>query len=192
MTAIILAGGESRRMGQPKALLDADGEGFAQRLARVFSEAGCGVLVVTGAHAAELSAALRGIPLVENANWRAGQLSSVRAGLAAALADPDVDRVLVHPVDIPLVGPGAVGCVASALGQAVAVVPVFRGEPGHPLGLTRAAAEQILGWGDLPHLEAALSRLGATRVEVTDPTILQEVDTPADYEALFGRAAQTR
>jgi CTP:molybdopterin cytidylyltransferase MocA len=170
-------------MGFPKALLDAGGETFAARLARVFAEAGCEVLIVVGAEAASLRPRLPPVRTVENAGWSAGQLSSVRVGLREARQS----AVLVHPVDVPLVRPDTIARVIAALGSTAAVVPMYRGTPGHPVGLAAEAVERILGWSDVPHLEAAVARLGVTRLEVPDPEILQEADTPDEYQALFGR-----
>jgi CTP:molybdopterin cytidylyltransferase MocA len=181
--AVILAAGESRRMGLPKALLDAGGETFAARLARVFTEAGCEVLIIVGADAATLRPRLPPVRIVENAGWSAGQFSSVRVGLGEAQAR----AVLVHPVDVPLVRPETVTAVLAALGSSAAVVPTHHGASGHPLGLAAEAVERIVEWNDVPHLEAAVARLNATRLEVPDPAILQEADTPQEYQALFGR-----
>ena len=173
--AIILAAGESSRMGSPKALLDAGGETFLQRLTRIFREAGCEVIVVSGAHPLAGS--------VENPDWRSGQLSSVRRGLAAT----DAERVLVHPVDVPLVTPDTVRRVLERLGSAEAVVPTWRGTRGHPLGLTAQAVRKVQAWNDLPHLEGALLRLAAVELAVVDPGVVRSANTPAEYQALFGR-----
>jgi CTP:molybdopterin cytidylyltransferase MocA len=172
-------------MGFPKALLDAGGETFAARLARVFAEAGCEVLIVVGADAASLRLRLPPVRIVENVGWKAGQLSSVRVGLREARQS----AVLVHPVDVPLVRPETIERVLAALSSSAAVVPTYRGASGHPVGFAAEAVERILGWSDLPHLEAAVARLGATLLEVPDPAILQEADTPDEYQALFGRPA---
>ena len=84
--AVILAGGQSRRMGVPKALLAAGpGLSFLTLLVETFHAAGIPSLVVLGAHAPEIRAAHAEVPFVINPHWPEGQLSSVRVGLRAAL-----------------------------------------------------------------------------------------------------------
>jgi CTP:molybdopterin cytidylyltransferase MocA len=77
--------------------------------------------------------------------------------------------------------------VLAALGASAAVVPTYHGASGHPLGLAAESVERIVAWNDVPHLEAAVARLNPLRLEVGDPAILQEADTPDEYQALFGR-----
>jgi len=152
---------------------------------RVFADAGCEPYVVVGCGAERIVPYARGARIIENARWRSGQFSSVRRGIAAALKE-GARRVLIQPVDVPLVKVSTVRVAARALGKAQAVVVTHGGLPGHPLGLDGGAARDVLRW-DVPHLEAALRRLEAIQVEVADPGVLQELDTPAEYEAWFGR-----
>ncbi len=84
-TALILAAGESSRLGQPKQLLQKSGETLVHRAARVALEAGCArVLVVEGA--VPLRAALTDLPVevVTCADWKRGPGASLRAGAVAA------------------------------------------------------------------------------------------------------------
>lgn len=87
-TALILAAGESSRLGQPKQLLQKNGEALVHRASRIALEAGCErVLVVEGA--VPLGAALADLPveLVTCADWRRGPGASLRAGALAAGED---------------------------------------------------------------------------------------------------------
>jgi molybdenum cofactor cytidylyltransferase len=184
--AVILAGGESRRMGLPKALLDAGGETFFVRLCRVFREAGCDVIGVTGADDRAIrDAGPSQVRWVENRDWRSGQWSSVKVGLQAAL-DAGAERILLHPVDVPRLRAETAGALLSALGMAEAVVPVSSGSRGHPVALTGPAARRVLSLQDVPHLEAALERLGVRELVVDDAGTTQETDTPEEYQTLFG------
>ncbi len=182
--AVLLAAGEGRRMGLPKALLDAGGATFLEALSRTFEEAGCRVLAVVGADAATVRARHAGAWLVENAGWQRGQFSSARVGILAAL-EAGADAVLVHPVDAPLLRADTVRAVLGAMAGHDGAVPVHRGRPGHPLALTRKAAERVLA-GDAPHLEAAQRGLDVVRVHVDDAGAIDDVDTPEAYEKTFG------
>ncbi|MDJ0850439.1 MAG: nucleotidyltransferase family protein [Myxococcota bacterium] len=107
-SAVLLAAGGSRRLGRPKQLLVEEGEALVRRAARAALDAGVEeVVVVLGAHAAEVADALAGLALrtVENADWRAGLGSSIACGVRAAegdavlllLADqPGVDAALLR------------------------------------------------------------------------------------------------
>src|SRR5687767_10390921 len=117
LAAIILAAGDSTRMGRPKALLpDPDGRPFVARLVRTFGSAGVrDVIVVTGSlHAAIADALAADQPpiapiLVSNPQPALGQVSSLWMGLGAAekLASPkphsgedgDVEGILMTLVD---------------------------------------------------------------------------------------------
>ncbi|HLL55395.1 MAG TPA: NTP transferase domain-containing protein, partial [Myxococcaceae bacterium] len=115
-----------------------------------------------------------------------GQFSSARVGLREALAR-GAERILLCPVDIPGWAPATARAVAEALSCADAAVPTHGGERGHPLGLTRAAAERVLADGAAEHLRQALGRLDVREVPVEDPGAVRDFDTPEDYARFFGR-----
>lgn len=104
--AVLLAAGESRRMGGPnKLLLRVGGEPLVRRTARTLLSSGLdGVTAVTGHDGEAVAAALAGLPLtiVPNPDYAAGQMTSVRAGM---LALPATDAVLVCPADMPALTP---------------------------------------------------------------------------------------
>ncbi len=183
--AVILAAGEGQRMGLPKAMLDNEGKSFLDVLASTFGKGGCGVLAVIGHAAEEVRAQHPRVQLVENPSWRDGQFSSAKAGLQAAL-DEGAEAVLVHPVDMPAVRASTVKALLSRLASAPAVVPEFEGAPGHPLVLSRAAAEKVLARTDAQTLEQALLGIEVTRVPTRDPGVVVNVNTPEVYERLFG------
>jgi molybdenum cofactor cytidylyltransferase len=191
LAAIILAAGEGRRMGGPKALLRAGDETFLARVARLLSRPGVTtVLAVTGHQAARVAAEAAlppGVRLVENPAYGEGMLSSILCGLAAAEAD-GAEAVLIHPVDHPLVEPETVDAIAAALaGGAVIAVPSHEGRRGHPGGFSRAA------W---PALRGAPPQQGARAVLAAHPEWVEHVpggpgciagvDLPEDYRRLLG------
>ena len=174
-------------MGQPKALVRTPaGDTFLAHLARCFEQAGARVLYVAGAEAAAVQAAHPGLECVENLSWESGQWSSVRAGLGAALA-LGPERVLVQPVDAPLVQATTVRRVLEALTRAGCVVATFRGAPGHPVGLTSPAARAVLDDTASRSLAEALARLEPVALDTDDAGVGGNINSPADYARAFGQ-----
>ena len=198
LAAIILAAGDSIRMGTPKALLpDPDGRPFVARLVRSFSAAGLDELViVTGAtHEAVVQAlAADGPPVspvcVRNPDPSRGQLSSLWIGLEA-VARPDVDGVLVTPVDIPMIRPATIRQVVESWSRTRAPIvrPAVGARHGHPVLFDRIVFDDLrrapLTEGARVVVHANIDRL--VNVAVDDEGCLLDVDTPADYQALVGR-----
>ena len=183
---IVLAAGEGRRMGGPKALLRIDDTSFLAHACGLLARPGVvAVVAVIGAGADRVRTETRlpgDVTVVENESWREGMLSSVWCGLDAA--EPlGAEAILLHPVDHPLVSPKTVDRVAAALdGGAFAAVPTHGGRRGHPGGFGREA------FGDLrraPPGEGARAVLGAHARRVVhvagDPGCLVGVDTPDQY-----------
>jgi nicotine blue oxidoreductase len=191
VVAIVLAAGEGRRMGGPKALLPLGGTTFLAHVCRLLAEADAAdVVAVLGAEADRVRAAA-GIPewvhVVVNGRWHEGMLTSVWRGLdeAAALG---AEAVLLHPVDHPLVDPETVARVRAALEEGAAIaVPTVGGRRGHPGGFARALFAE---------LRAAPLERGARAVLDAEPARVVHVegsagcrvgiDTPADYASRFG------
>ncbi|HVE81974.1 MAG TPA: nucleotidyltransferase family protein [Myxococcales bacterium] len=182
--AIVLAAGEGRRMGVPKALLRYDARhSFLGRLAAVFAEASCEVVAVVGAEAERVQAAHPGVRAVVNPHWTEGQLSSVHAGLKAALQG-GADLLLVHPVDMPELRVETVQALCRrAAGEGA--FPMYDGQRGHPLLLTAAGAREVLE-ADADTLADATFRMHLQSVDVPDPGTVVNFNTPDMYVRVFG------
>lgn len=184
--AIILAAGEARRMAHPKALIEHEGgRSFLQSLAATFGKAGCAVLGVIGKDGEAVRDQHPHLPLVESPRWLDGPMSSIKAGLRAALEE-GADVVLLHPVDMPAVRASTLKALLKAMGDSdEGLRPEFEGAPGYPVVLSRAAAERLLESGETL-LDAALLGMKLRRVPVKDPGVLVNINTPETYERLFG------
>jgi molybdenum cofactor cytidylyltransferase len=183
--AIILAAGASSRMGRPKPLLSLDGETFLDRLIARYSGICSPVTVVLGHDAGRIRAGIRQAAtakFVVNPLPERGMLSSLQCGLAS-LPD-DVDAVLFTPADLPSILSSTIAAVAAS--DAAITIPRRGGRNGHPVRVSRTIAAELLS---LPADAQARDVLHRHRPEtlfldVDDPGILYDVDTPADYEAL--------
>jgi len=186
LSGIILAAGESRRMGRQKALLPYAGSTVIEHIvSQVLASGVDEVLVVLGHEAEAVQARLRGnaVRIVLNDRYRDGMLSSVRAGLAAL---PEGTRsAAIFLGDQPQVRADVVRRLIARYhdcGQPI-LVPRHRGRGGHPAIISMDFRAEILGQHDNVGLRG-LFHAHAEKVyheDVDDPGVLEDLDTPEDY-----------
>ncbi len=174
---LVLAGGEGRRWGGPKAWARLpDGRTFLEACAATLAAGGAEPVVATLPPGAEgpVPGGVVPAPLPEPG---LDMMGSVRHGLARLLAEPGWETVILLPVDHPLVRPDTVAALAAAGAQGA--IATWHGRHGHPLALSRAAAERVAG-GDLPGptLREVLRAVRAVDVPVDDPGIRANCNTP--------------
>ncbi len=172
LAAVILAAGESRRMGVAKALLPYRGTTFVEHLLDATRHARVGLTrIVVGAHASEIREKLsaHAKEIVVNADWVKGQLSSIQAAIRS-LPEESSSGMILCPVDHPMVSAALVARLIAefdASGKAI-VLPTYRGRRGHPL-IFRASL--------YPELLAASPEVGARQVVWAHAGEISEVST---------------
>jgi len=157
LAAVILAAGESRRLGQPKQLVrvgdGAGSETLLGRTVRVVREAGLDVVfVVLGAHAerVEAEAELDGVVVVRNPAWASGMASSIHAGIAAVQAGmPEAKAVMLLVCDQPRLTAEHLrrlmdASVSHASGPSVIVASEYAGVPGVPAVFPLSAFARLM------------------------------------------------
>jgi molybdenum cofactor cytidylyltransferase len=174
---LILAAGESRRMGQPKALLPLNGQTFVQNLIDILNAFCDEVVVVLGHNPEPIRRAIGDSAIVViNHNYCLGQFSSMQTGLKALPAN--IDGLLFTLVDHPAPMPSTVMSLISL--DAPISIPVYYGRKGHPVFFRRDVLTEFMGIS--PDSQASVvSRRHAmeTRlVSVEDPGILDDIDDP--------------
>ncbi|MCL5280349.1 MAG: nucleotidyltransferase family protein [Planctomycetes bacterium] len=193
INAIVLAAGESKRMGMPKALLQFGGTTFLEQIVSVLQQSEVdGITVVLGAEAARIRASvdLSDVDLVVNEDYREGQLSSLVAGLRSLPSQ--TEAILLCLVDNPLSSRETVAGIVRAFretGKPI-VIPVSEGRRGHPALFAREMFDELL---HAPADEGAryvvqLHQDQVYEVDIPDPAILARIDTPEDYLSHFGMA----
>ncbi len=104
---LIVAAGESKRLGTPKQLLQFEGQSLINRLVNIVRDAGSfPITIVLGAEAAAIQAQLPDVNLhvVINEEWREGMGSSIRVGLKQMIkADSKIDGVMILVCDQPFI-----------------------------------------------------------------------------------------
>jgi CTP:molybdopterin cytidylyltransferase MocA len=179
VAGVLLAAGEGRRLGNPKALVELGGVRLIDRGVALLREGGTApVVAVLGAAVVELL----GVITVHNPDWRTGMGSSLAAGLGSVPVS--AEAAVVALVDQPLVGSGSVRRLIAAyrVGARVAVA-AYHGQPRNPVLLAREhwPAAIALAAGDVgarPFLRAHPDLV--TLVECADTGRPDDVDTPED------------
>lgn len=185
--AIILAAGESKRMGGPLKPLLPYGDGtFLSTVIKTLRAGGCqDITVVLGCRAEEVRAAVNfaSIRVALNPDWPQGMLSSLRAGVSAL---PDAaPGALVTLVDLPGLKPETVRALLSAwqADSTRLLVAEHNGRRGHPVIFPRDLFNELLT-GNFPDGPRGLRRAHRDRelaIPVDDPGVLLDIDTPTAY-----------
>ena len=197
LSAVILAAGDSTRMGSPKAaLLTADGATFVGRLVTTLRDAGVDDLViVTGRHH---DAVVESIArdhrsttprIVRNPDPSRGQLSSLLTGMEIVMT-PQTDAMLMTLVDVPLVRVSTVTAVIDEWRRTRAPIvrPAIGDRHGHPVIFDRVLFDELrrapLDAGAKSVVRAHEPEI--VNVPVDDEGSVRDVDTPSDYEEMRG------
>src|SRR4051794_8132156 len=199
IAAVILAAGESKRLGRSKQLLQFRGQSLIRRVVDAAVAANCHpVVVVLGTD----QRANKPIPdelhetnakIVFNPDWRLGIGTSIRAGVTEVAANPEVTGVLLLTCDQPFVDASLLGHLAAAHERTKkqVVASSYDGTVGIPALFERSCFDELLQLGDAE---------GATTLILQDPSRMRlvwsrggamDIDTPVDYQTLgqFDRPA---
>jgi len=194
VSGILLAAGESRRMGATNKLtLPVDGRPLLRHAVETLLASRLRELVVVLGHEADRAKKLLkdvNATLVDNEHYREGQMSSVHCGLAA-LADP-CDGVMICLSDQPLLTSGDIDFLIDAFAsreRGSILVPTYRGRRGNPIVLANEQRAAILGGGRNLGCKRLIERNPdlVTTVEIDSEHVVFDLDTPEDYAELQRR-----
>jgi len=182
--AIILAAGRSTRMGSNKLLEDLNGKPLVRHVAEAaLASKVHPVIVVTGHQHEGVSAALEGLNLtfIHNADFADGLSTSLKTGVAALTTE--VTAVIVLLGDMPLIPSAAINQLITAFEaspQKIAAVPVYEGEWGNPVLLSRTLFEEVSTLqGDAGARRLLNGRAGdVLEVPIASDAVLIDLDTP--------------
>jgi molybdenum cofactor cytidylyltransferase len=191
INAVILAAGESKRMGKPKPLLKFRDSTFLEQIISVLKSSDIDTItVVLGANADTIqkSIDLSGTNVVINKDYQKGQLSSLIAALQNA--PQQTEAILLCLVDSPFITKNLVNSIIAKFKQTAGpiIVPVFNKQRGHPTLFAKSLFSELL---NAPEDQGARYVLYSNEdklieVETSAPAARISIDTPADYKLHFG------
>jgi molybdenum cofactor cytidylyltransferase len=193
IAAVILAAGESKRMGRPKLVLPWGPTTVIGQVIRTVHGAGIqDILVVTGGAHRELEEALGCLEISQDVNLRTilnkaygtgEMLSSIKLGLSE-LGD-QVEAALILLGDQPQVEPGVIRAILDIYNaaQALIVMPSYRFHRGHPWLIDRSLWRTVVSLGETQTMRDFFYEHASHihYVNVDTPSILKDLDTPEDY-----------
>ncbi|MEX2283942.1 MAG: nucleotidyltransferase family protein [Gemmatimonadota bacterium] len=188
---VVLAAGQSKRMGVSKAQLEFEpGVTLLEHAVQILRKAGCRYIVAVVNVGDDWTARLAdvaGAAVVINDRPNSQQIDSIRLGIVH-LPD-DAAGAMVLPVDFPALRVGTVTSMINAFEhrQPPVLVPICLGRPGHPVIFSREIFGELMT-DPLPRgAETVVDAHRPDRFElrIDDPGILLDVDSPADYQSFL-------
>ncbi|RYG27078.1 nucleotidyltransferase family protein [bacterium] len=185
---VLLAAGESRRMGKPKQLLPYRGMTLVEHATRTALASGAAeIVVVLGAHADEIRATLAALPVivVQNPEWQTGMGSSIAHGVA--VLRPEIESAVIALADQPKITSEHLHALAAYADPVAA--SLYDGELGAPCAFARSEFPRLLTLqGDQG--ARRILRGGEVRVQpvLFEPGLL-DLDTPEAYASFINEEA---
>jgi molybdenum cofactor cytidylyltransferase len=200
--AVILAAGESKRLGRCKQLLQFRGKSLIRRVVDEALAAKCRpVVVILAADQPpneQIRNELRGaeVALIDNGAWRLGIGTSIRAGVNEIMYNPEVSAVLLLTCDQPFVDAPLLDHLKAAYERTKkpVVASAYDGTLGVPALFDRSCFDELLQLGDNEGAKKLILREPARMRLVLFPDGAIDIDTPADFRRLaeLDRDAQGR
>ena len=186
--AVILAAGESSRLGQPKQLVQFRGKSLVSRAIDAAIEAGCSpITIVLGSDSKKIEDELAGtgVAIVINESWRAGIGTSIRAGAQNLLSQaPNLEAIVLLVCDQPFVDARVIkGLIELRQKTDKSIVAsAYSGTLGVPALFDRSCFQELLALGDDTGAKSIIMRNRGRVAEFPFPQGEIDIDTVADYE----------
>lgn len=187
---IILAAGNSTRLGKPKQLLEFQGKTLIRRAAETALAAGCeNVVVVLGANSDRIKKEIENLPLkiVINENWESGMSSSIKTGLEKLLeTEPNPSSVILTLCDQPLVDAKTILRLIETRHktQKKIVACEYRETLGVPVIFSREMFKELLNLQGDAGAKFLIKKYLSDAAKIPVPEAAIDIDTAEDYEKL--------
>ncbi len=190
IAGVVLAAGNSQRMGRPKALLTLQGRYFADILLANLQAAGCApIFSVLGQQAEAIRRQTQAASFISyiNPHPEDGMLSSIK--IALNKLPPSAQGFIMALVDHPLVKEATYSAIfeAAAAHPEHIVIPSYKAQHGHPVYFGRPYFAELLSTPDTLGARAVVARHRSEvhYLPVDDAGVLQNIDTPQQYRQLI-------
>jgi len=194
--AIVLAGGESKRMGSPKMILPYEGMTIIEKvLENILASDVEKVVAVLGSHKDEVLKVIDKLPVFHcyNKNYQEGMLSSVKYGFE--FLPGDFRAAMVFLGDQPMAETSVINKMINVYNESGKgiLVPVFANKRGHPLLVDKKYRDEIINFEDPDGLKGLLRKHpdDLLEVETENPSVLMDIDTEEDYINEINKKSQT-
>jgi len=184
--ALVLAAGESRRMGAPKLLLPFGDKTIIEHIVdNIIQSKADKILVVMGSHREEILSKMADRPVltVVNHRYREGMLSSILTGFEAL--PQETSAAIVCLGDQPLIPSSVIDTLIEVYQKTKRgiILPVYQKKRGHPLLIDIKHKQEVLNLSPDIGLRALVHKYpqDVQEAEVDSPHILKDIDRPEDY-----------
>ena len=191
LSAILLAAGESKRMGKPKQLMPLGKSTLLEQAVDNLLDSSVNETIVVVGHQSEeitKTIATRPVKIVINPDYREGMSTSIIAGLM--LADPRSQAVMLALGDQPLVASRTINQLIDAFNShnKCIAVPTYQGRRGHPIIFDiKYKAELFKLKGDIGGREIIRNHSkDVLKVAVDSESVVSDIDTQEDYQSKLG------
>ncbi len=187
---ILLAAGESKRLGTPKQLLEFNDKSLIRLVAETALASVCApVCVVLGANAEKCRAEIEDLPLeiVVNENWQNGMSSSLQTGLKKLLEiAPKISGALVLLGDQPLINAKIINSLAGVFNstEKLIVASEYAETFGVPAVFSHQLFDELLQLSAAEGAKNVIKKHPAETEKIAIPEAEIDIDTPEDYQAL--------
>lgn len=189
IAGIVLAAGESRRMGTPKPLIEMAGRSFLRHIVQQLQKADIDeIVVVLGYNAASIKAncGVSDVLFVVNDEYHNGQFSSLQTGIRTL--DKKTEAAVICLVDQPHIKAAWIQELLNTFksGDQPIVIPKHQGKRGHPVIYSSKLFGKITAMAatDNAHMLQANHKDEIAEVEISDRGILLDVDFPKDLDQI--------
>jgi len=190
---VILAAGNSKRMGYPKALLPLGDEIFLTRILRILREVGLvRPRLILGRDAELIIARIGDYPadIIVNPDPDRGQLSSIQLGISGL--SEEFEAAMLWPVDQPDVSVELARSLTELFtaNDCRVAVPIRGGKRGHPAIFHRTMFHEFMNAPMEKGAKGIISRYESETcfLPTDESAAFTDIDTPSDYQALTGQS----
>lgn len=188
---VLLAAGESKRMGVPKQLLEYKGQSLIRHAAEVAIASICRpIVVVLGAYGDRIKSEIDNLPvcICQNPNWQKGMGASISVGIETLTTnESELGGVIIALADLPLITAKVYNQLVEVYQEQAqkAIASTYSNTFGVPALFDRLLFPQLLSMKTKGGAKQLLANYSDRRFNLNVPEAAIDIDTPTDYQKLL-------